>query len=302
MSNSSSNFIGESSFNASTEFDYLMHYVTAGADYQLEFDKTYSQQGFGINKIPELQVRPNEFFPHFFIPLSAQLTVGEYSEPPADFPGSESLCNVARRRRSCDRPGYSRKFGAAISKAPSTSTSMPTAPATSRLRSNRTSVSPRRSATTIVNSLTYNEANYNGPALVPFQYLDQQPTENTKNAQDLIRFFNDDVYTVSLGLSTNFDGMAQPVSYQIMARPSQRSVVLLSGSFVPGPGFGFETTNLQLSTPFGRDASLQFVTDLDWKGTEAVLEQDHLLHAYDRQLLPNSGALQRGIAIGQRAD
>jgi hypothetical protein len=42
--------------------------------------------------------------------------------------------------------------------------------------------------------------------------------------------------------------------------------LLLSGSFIPGPGQGFETTNLQLSTPFGRDASLQFVTNLNWKG------------------------------------
>ncbi len=118
----------------------------------------------------------------------------------------------------------------------------------------------------IVNSLTYNEANYNGPALVPFQYLDQQPTENTKNAQDLIRLFNDDVYAFSVGWTTNFDGMAQPLSYQLTAKPSQRSVLMLSGSFIPGPGQGFVTTNLQLSTPFGRDASLQFVTDLNWKG------------------------------------
>jgi hypothetical protein len=64
---------------------------------------------------------------------------------------------------------------------------------------------------------------------------------------------------------TNFNGMAQPLSYQLTARPSPRSVVLLSGSFIPGPGAGFETTNLQLSTPFGRDASLQFVTNINWR-------------------------------------
>ena len=74
--------------------------------------------------------------------------------------------------------------------------------------------------------------------------------------------FNGDTYDFSLGYSTNFDGVAQPWSYQLTARPSLRSVVLLSGSFIPGPGQGFETTNLQLSTPFGRDASLQFVTTI----------------------------------------
>jgi hypothetical protein len=58
-----------------------------------------------------------------------------------------------------------------------------------------------------VNTITYNESNYNGPALVPFQYLDQQPTENTKNAQDLIRLFNDDVCALSVSWATNFNGM-----------------------------------------------------------------------------------------------
>ena len=267
MSNSASSFVGESSYNASTEFDYLMHYVTAGADYQLEFDKTYSQQGFGINKIPELQVRPNEFFPHFFIPLSAQLTVGEYSEPPADFPGSESLATWRGDAGLVIGPALAKIWGSDFEGTVNVDQyAYGTGDLKAAIEQDFSLTTPI--GTHFVNSLTYNEANYNGPALVPFQYLDQQPTENTKNAQDLIRFFNDDVYTVSLGLSTNFDGIAQPVSYQIMARPSRRSVVLLSGSFVPGPGLGFETTNLQLSTPFGRDASLQFVTDLQWKGPE----------------------------------
>lgn len=267
MSNSASNFVGESSYNASTEFDYLLHYVTAGADYQLEFDKTYSDQGFGINKIPELQVRPNDFFPHFFIPLSAQLTFGEYSEPPADFPGSESLATWRGDAGLVIGPATEKIWGSDLE---ATINVDQYAYGTGDLKA---AIEQDFSLTTpigkhLINSLTYNEANYNGPALVPFQYLDQQPTENTKNAQDLLRFFNDDIYTLALGFSTNFDGMAQPVSYQLTARPSPRSVVLLSGSFVPGPGFGFETTNLQLSTPFGRDASIQFVTDLQWKGPE----------------------------------
>ena len=146
----------------------------------------------------------------------------------------------------------------------------------------------------IVNTATYNEANYNGPALVPFQYLDQQPTMNTKNAQDLIRLFNDDVYAFSVGWSTNFDGMAQPLSYQLTARPSPRSVVLLSGSFIPGPYQGFETTNLQLSTPFGRDASLQFVTNLNWKGPGEMIA-DKIIY-YTRTIgncYQLTGALQR---------
>ena len=156
----------------------------------------------------------------------------------------------------------------------------------------------------IVNTLTYNEANYNGPALVPFQYLDQQPTMNTKNAQDMVRLFNDDVYAFSLGWSTNFDGVAQPLSYQLSARPSPRSVVLVSGSFIPGAGMGFETTNLQLFDAVRprRVAAVRHQHQLEAvaRTRRVLLRQDHLLHAHDRQLLPAARALQRVAAGDQR--
>ena len=57
---------------------------------------------------------------------------------------------------------------------------------------------------------------------MPFQYLDQQPTENTKNAQDMLRLFNDDVYAFSVGWTTNFDGIAQPLSYQLIGATRRR--------------------------------------------------------------------------------
>ncbi len=199
----------------------------------MEYDKTYSQQAVGINKIPEFQVRPNDFFQHFFIPLSAQLTFGEYSDPPVK--AAVSLATWRGDAGLVAGPARRRCFGSDFQ---GTVNVDQYAYGTGDLKA---AIEQDMSLTTpigqhIVNSITYNEANYNGPALVPFQYLDQQPTENTKNAQDLIRFFNDDVYAFSVGYSTNFDGVAQPVSYQITARPSPRSVVLLSGSFIPGPG------------------------------------------------------------------
>jgi hypothetical protein len=264
LSESNATFGGISSFNNQSEFDYLMQYTTAGADYQMEVDKTYSLQAAGINKIPEFEVRPNDFFQHFFLPLSAQLTFGEYSEPAGEGE-PQSLATWRGDANLVVGPAEAKVFGSDFQ---GTVTVDQYAYGTGDLKA---AIEQDMSLTTpisrhIVNTLSYNEANYNGPALVPFQYLDQQPTDNTKNAQDLIRIFNDDVYAVSLGWSTNFNGIAQPLSYQITARPSSRSVVLLSGSFIPGPGLGFETTNLQLSTPFGRDASLQFVTNLNWKG------------------------------------
>ena len=44
------------------------------ADYQLEYNKTYTTQPFGVDKVPEFTVRPYDFFQHFVIPLSAQFT------------------------------------------------------------------------------------------------------------------------------------------------------------------------------------------------------------------------------------
>lgn len=263
ISESNASFGGVSDFSNESEFDYLLQYTTAGADYQAEFDKTYSQQAVGINKIPEFQVRPNDFFPHFFIPLSAQLTFGEYSNPA----GEGQPVSLATWRGDANLVAGPLDAKVLGSDFQGTVTVDQYAYGTGDLKA---AIEQDLSLTTpisqhIVNTITYNEANYNGPALVPFQYLDQQPTENTKNAQDMLRLFNDDIYAFSVGYSTNFDGVAQPLSYQLTARPSPRSVVMLSGSFIPGPGSGFETTNLQLSTPFGRDASLQFVTNINWR-------------------------------------
>lgn len=263
ISESNASFGGITNFSNESEFDYLMQYTTAGADYQAEFDKTYSQQAVGINKIPEFEVRPTDFFPHFFIPLSAELTLGEYSNPAGEGQ-PQSLATWRADANLVAGPLEAKVLGSDFQ---GTVTVDQYAYGTGDLKA---AIEQDLSLTTpisrhMVNTLTYNEANYNGPALVPFQYLDQQPTENTKNAQDMIRLFNDDVYAFSVGWSTNFDGIAQPLSYQLTARPSPRSVVMLSGSFIPGPFQGFETTNLQLSTPFGRDASLQFVTNINWR-------------------------------------
>lgn len=255
-------------FSNQTEFDYLLHYTTTGADYQMEYNKTFTDQGYGINKIPEFQMRPYDFFQHFVFPMSAQLTFGEYSQPSIQSVNSQSLATWRGDAGLIFGPIMAKVLGSDFQ---ATVNVDQYAYGTGDFKA---AIQQALALTTpignhIVNSITYNEANYNGPALVPFQSLDQQPTNNTSNAQDLIRFFNDDVYTLSLGWATNFplNQNAQPVSYQLTWRPSVRSVVLLSGSYIPGPGLGFETTNLQLSTPFGRDASLQFISDLNWHNT-----------------------------------
>ena len=66
---------------------------------------------------------------------------------------------------------------------------------------------------------------------------------------------------------------AQPVLYQLSLRPSPRATVILGGSWIPGAGQGFYTTNVQLLTPFGYATQLEVVTNIDWKNHGKLEDQ-----------------------------
>ncbi len=261
LSSSQSNYGSVSSSESTGHFNDQLHFTTTGADYLMTIDRNYAQQPYGDNKEPELQIRPYKFLPHFFIPSSATFTIGEYSEP------STPLATQRADLAFVFGPEILKVFGSDFSGTVNVNQfAYGTGDLKAAIQQQFQLISPLGHH--FVNTITYNEANYNGPALVPFQYLDTQPQQNTKNAQDLVRIFNGSTYNLSLGFSTLFNAMAQPVSYQLTAQPTARSVVLLSGSFVPGyddGAGGFGITNLQISTPFGRDATVQFVTNVDWK-------------------------------------
>jgi hypothetical protein len=263
MSSSSSSYGGIGSSNSESTFDDLAHFTTAGADYQLTYDKTFAAQPYGIDKEPELQIRPYKFFDHFLIPTSANFTIGEYTQPSTSF--STSRADLA----FVLGPAIEKIFGSDFQ---GTINVNQFAYGTGDLKA---SIQQLLSLTTplgshFANTINYNEANYNGPAFVPFQDIDVQPTSNDKNAQDLLRLFNGNTYNISLGFSTNFDRIAQPVSYQIALQPSPRSIILLGGSFIPNSAgslvpHGFESTNVQFSAPLGPDTQVQMVTDVDWE-------------------------------------
>lgn len=257
LTNSESNYGGFSSANASATIDSVLHWTTKGADYELTWDKSYSRVPYGDNEIPQLQIRPYEFFPHFIFPVSAQFTVGEYSEPSNAFHTQRGDLDFVLG------PAIYKVFGSDFQ---ATVNVNQYAYGTGDLKASITQLMTLTTpvANHIVNLITYNEANYNGPAAVPFQFLDQQPTSNTKGAQDLLRLFNGSVYNLSLGFSTLFDAKAQPVSYQFELSPSATSVLLLGGSFLPGPHLGFQETNVQFSTPFGQNTQLEFAGNVNW--------------------------------------
>jgi len=257
VTRSNSSYGGFFSSNSTGSVNDQLHWASRGADYMLTFDKTYATQPFGVNKEPELQVRPDIFMPHFIFPLSPTLTIGQYSEPQT--PETTSRADIALNMG----PLLYRSF---LGDFTANATVNQFAYGTGDLKA---SVQQQMSLNTqignhVTNNVTYSETNYNGPAAVPFSTLDLQDSQNTKFASDIIRIFNGDIYNLNFTWTTSFNGLAQPVSYQLAARPTQQTYVALQGSYSPGPGLGFQSTNVQFSTPFGRGSWLQFVGDVDW--------------------------------------
>jgi hypothetical protein len=267
FSDNKNSFDGVDTDVSSMHFNTLTHVTTRGLDYDLTFDKTDSETPVGISKLPELMIRPHSALDPYFkqLPITAQFTVGAYSESRSDvLPGDAPILVTQAADMQLT-------FGPAIahflaSDFNGTVTVNQYAFATGDLKG---TVSQNFSLTTpvskhFVNAITYSENNSNGPQAEPFKTFDIIGGE-AHQASDVIRLFNGDVYTFTLQSATLFNRTGQPLSYQLNLRPSSRSSLLLGGSYVPGPGNGFFTTNAQVVTPFGRGSDLQFSTNVDWK-------------------------------------
>lgn len=244
--------------NSSGSVNDQLHWANRAADYLLTFAKAFSKQPFGVNKEPELQVRPNLFMPHFLFPVSPTLTIGEYSEPQTPETTMRADLGLAMGPLL---------YRSVLGDFTANATVHQYAYGTGDMKA---SIQQQMSLNSLIgshfsNNVSYTETNYNGPGTVPFSTIDLQNSPNTKYASDILRIFNGDVYNLNLTFTTSFNGQAQPVSYQLATRPSHRSYVALQGTFLPGPGMGFPSTNVQFSTPFGRGSWLQFMGDLDWK-------------------------------------
>ena len=116
----------------------------------------------------------------------------------------------------------------------------------------------------LINTISYNESHVNGPLSEPFKSIDVLG-DGTKQANDVLRIFNGDVYSLSLTATTFFNRQAQSVGYQLTSRPSPRSTLSLGGAFTPGSGNGFDRTSVQVATPFGYQSDLQVSMNVNWK-------------------------------------
>ncbi|MDP9018363.1 MAG: hypothetical protein M3N19_08595 [Candidatus Eremiobacteraeota bacterium] len=279
----------------SSHINTLTHLTTRKYDLQLVVDKSNANAPSGINKLPELQVRPNSFFPHFRMPLSAQFYLGRYEEPQDNFQTSRADLAFTLG------PALFRIFGSDFSAGGTVEQfAYGTGDLKAKITQNLSLSTPIGKH--FVNSITYNESNNNGPAVVPFQAFDILSTQNTHAAYEVARFFNRDNYNLQISTSTFFSGQAQPFTYQLISRPSRRSQLSLGGSFSPGSGLGFNTTNLQLATPFGRNADLQFITDIDWKNKGRLANKNIYYHrvigdCYEIRLQYNQSLKQVNVTL-----
>jgi hypothetical protein len=234
------------------------HLFTKLADYDLTYDKTdYSTDPFGYDSVPQLSILPHinygasKFAPQF------QLEAGDYTEPQNHF-------SAFRFQGQMNLPYYAKVFGNSDFSANYNITQDYYSTGDEKAFDIQNASLSTPLGQHFVNSVTYNEQHPIGPANVPFQLLDNLQS-GSHGLQDVIRFYNKDVYSLSLSSGTDFNEQAQPINYQLNLQPSLKSYVVIGGYWTPGPGNGFGLTNVQAITPFGRDTSLELATNVNWK-------------------------------------
>jgi hypothetical protein len=255
----SGTYYGVAGTNTDTlHYQTLTHYIGRSYDYNLIFDRYDSTVQSNVQKEPELQIRPlTPIFPNFrAIPITSQYTLGYYNDPAA---------NIATGRgeaRLQFGPSQAHVLGSDFS---ATVTAQQDYYGTG---DEKAQIAQQASLSTplfghLQNTISYTESHVNGPLAQPFTF--DPLSSGLKQANDVLRIFNGDTYTFSLTGTTFFNRQAQALGYQLQSRPSSRSTLLLSGSYQPGPGFGFDRTSVQIATPFGYKSDLQIATFIDWK-------------------------------------
>ncbi len=243
------------------------HLFTKAADYNLTYDKTdYSSNPNGYDRVPELQVTPHLTYGGFKYGPTLQFTAGQYTETQNHF-------STQRVQGVLNESVYAKIFGQSDFSANYNLTQDYYGTGDLKAYDTQNASLNTPVGQHFVNSLTYNEQHPIGPPDVPFQLFDRL-SGGSHNAQDFVRFFNRDYYTLSVGTGTNFNRQAQAVNYQLTVRPSYKSYVAVGGYYQPGPGNGFYQTNVQAITPFGRDTTLELSTNVDWKQSGRFLNKN----------------------------
>jgi hypothetical protein len=254
-----SNFSGLTTENSTLHFNSDTHISGNSTDYDFIIDRYDATTPNGVNKLPELLVRPHgSLFPHLLggIPNTATFTIGEYSDP---------VAALATGRAEVQYNIGPALYHLLVGDLSATVNIRQDAYGTGDMKAQ---IEQQINLTTPIgnhfqNILSYSNQHVNGLGNEPFSF--DTIGGAFKSLQEVFKVYNKDVYAFTLQTGTAFNRMAQPVSYQLLMRPSPLSSVTLTGNFTPGSGNGFDRTNVQIVTPLGHGSDIQFATFVDWK-------------------------------------
>jgi hypothetical protein len=254
-----SNFSGLTTENSTLHFNSDTHISGNSTDYDFIIDRYDATTPNGVNKLPELLVRPHgSLFPHLLggIPNTATFTIGEYSDP---------VAALATGRAEVQYNIGPALYHLLVGDLSATVNIRQDAYGTGDMKAQ---IEQQINLTTPIgnhfqNILSYSNQHVNGLGNEPFSF--DTIGGAFKSLQEVFKVYNKDVYAFTLQTGTSFNMMAQPVSYQLLMRPSPLSSVTLTGNFTPGSGNGFDRTNVQIVTPLGHGSDIQFATFVDWK-------------------------------------
>jgi hypothetical protein len=254
-----SSFNNVATGSSTLHFNTDTHLTGNTVDYDLTIDKYDSTTPSGVDKLPELLVRPHgSLDKHLLggIPNTATFTIGEYSDP---------IAALATQRAEIQL-----NFGPALYHLPigdfsSSLTIRQDAYGTGDMKAQ---IEQQDTITTPIgkhfdNIVSYSNQHVNGLGNEPFSF--DTIGGAYKNLQEVFKVFNGDVYALSLQTGTAFNRSAQPISYQLLTRPSPASSLIVGGNWTPGPGYGFDRTNVQSIVPIGRNSDVSVSTFVDWK-------------------------------------
>jgi hypothetical protein len=252
-------FDGESNVSTTLHFNSDTHLSGNADDYDFIIDRYDATTPSGANTLPELMMRPHgSLLPHLLggIPNTATFSIGEFSDPIADLATGRAEAQF--------------NFGPALYHLPigDFNSSLDIRQDAYGTGDEKAQVAQLDNLTTPLgnhfdNILSYSNQHVNGLGNEPFTF--DTIGGAYKNLQEVFKFYNGDVYALSLQTGTAFNRSAQPIAYQLLTRPSPASSLTLGGNWTPGSGNGFDRTNLQLVTPLGRGSDIQFSTFVDWK-------------------------------------
>jgi hypothetical protein len=263
-------FLGSGLATDTFHIETNTHVSTKGADYNLTYDKTdYSSNPFGYDRLPELQILPHIGYGTFKFGPQIQFTLGDYAEPQNHF-------STFRFQGQFNESIYAKVFGDSDFSAGYNLTQDYYGTGDEKAFDQQNASLSTPIGQHLINSVTYNEQHPIGPTNVPFQLLDNL-SGGSHSLQDVIRFYNKNVYSFSLSDGTSFNRQAQSLTYQLNYQPSPKSYLVIGGYYQPGSGNGFQTTNVQTITPFGRDTSLEFTTNVDWHNHNRLEDKTILL-------------------------